>query len=229
MHWGSEGHALIDRQMTKACRRSGWLATLLALIAACAGGSDNNAPGKQADSTTPAAVFTVDLWPGEGIPVIEAQRERLPLHESPDPSSPAVDTLRAKIGQRVAFDSTRFQTIESGRMRAIDSLLVNGRAMGDVAHISREQYYVLSQPEVAIPVALQSTIDFLQYRAEGTCFIRIDRLVIDAQPCPGFGKESVAVEREPVTRWWIRVRGQGDAFGWLLVSDSTAQSVRREF
>jgi hypothetical protein len=140
-----------------------------------------------------------------------------------------VDTLRAKIGQRVAFDSTRFQTIESGRMRAIDSLLVNGRDMGDVTRLSREQYYVLNQPAVALPVAARSMIDVLQYRAEGTCFIRIEQRVIDAQPCPGFGKESVIVEREPVTRWWIRVRGQGGAFGWVLVSDSTAQSVRREF
>jgi len=101
--------------------------------------------------------------------------------------------------------------------------------MGDVRHVPLDRYYHQNLPDVAISLAAPATIDFLQYRAEGTCFVRIEKRVIDAQPCPGLGRESVQVLREPVTRWWIRVRGEGGASGWILVSDSTAQSVRREF
>jgi hypothetical protein len=57
----------------------------------------------------------------------------------------------------------------------------------------------------------------------------MDQRVIDANPCPAFVTDSVRVERAPITRWWIRLSGQGGASGWLLVSDSTAQSIRREF
>jgi hypothetical protein len=62
-------------------------------------------------------VFAADLWPGEGIPVIEMRRPALLVHAEPDPASAVVDTLRGRVGQRVAFDSTRYQTIESGAIR----------------------------------------------------------------------------------------------------------------
>jgi hypothetical protein len=39
----------------------------------------------------------------------------------------------------------------------------------------------------------------------------------------------VKVAREPVTRWWVLTRGSTGVQGWLIVSDSTARAVRREF
>ena len=179
--------------------------------------------------TTSAVQFAIDLWPGEGIPVIEARRAVLLLRSAPDPDSPVVDSIKGRVGQRVAFDSTSFQTIRSGALRVVTPLVVAGRDLGESTHLTRDRYYMGSTKETSIPVAASGTIEFLQYRAEGTCFVRIERHVIDAQPCPGFGKESVEVIAHPVTRWWILVRGQGGSQGWLLVSDSTAQSVRREF
>jgi hypothetical protein len=173
--------------------------------------------------------FAIDLWPGEGIPVIEARRGSLPLRGHPLLDAAIVDTLNSRVGQRVAFDSTRYQTIESGSIRVLTSLLVEGRDLGAIKHVSLDTYYEARRAEVSIPIAAPATIDLLQYRAEGTCFLQWERRVIDAQPCPGFGRDSVQVVREPVTRWWIGVRGRGGTFGWLLVSDSTAQSVRREF
>jgi hypothetical protein len=172
--------------------------------------------------------FAVDLWPGEGIPVIEARREVLMLREEPDSSAPVVDSLIGRVGRRIAFDSTRFQTLSSGELRVVTPLNVAGRDLGVLTHLTRERYYHEPMADVSIPVRESGTIEFLQYRAEGTCFVRIEKRVIDAQPCPGFGKESVEVVREPVTKWWIHVRGL-NGHGWLLVSDSTAQSVRREF
>jgi hypothetical protein len=180
------------------------------------------------DSTV-AVEFAIDLWPGEGIPVIEAKRPVLPLRAAPDPDSPVIDSVIGRVGGRLAFDSTRYQTVQSGAIRLLRPTRVTGRDMGDVRHVPLDRYYHQNLPDVAIPLGAPATIDFLQYRAEGTCFVRIENRVIDAQPCPGFGRESVQVLREPVTRWWIRVRGKGGASGWILVSDSTAQSVRREF
>jgi len=197
------------------------------LLAAC-GGQAETLMSATPDSTA-AVQFTIDLWPGEGIPVIEARRAVLLLRAAPDPDSPVVDSVKGRIGQRIAFDSTSFQTIRSGSIRVVTPLVIAGRDMGESSHLTRDRYYQGSDKETSIPVAASGTIEFLQYRAEGTCFVRIDRHVIDAQPCPGFGKESVEVIAQPITRWWILARGQGGSPGWLLVSDSTAQSVRREF
>ena len=176
-----------------------------------------------------SVVFASDVWPGEGIPVIEMRRSALPLYTEPDHTSGVVDTLRGRVGQRVAFDSTRYQTIESGTIRIHSPLGLKGRDLGDVKHLTLDRYYQPNEAETSIPLAASSTVEFLQYRAEGTCFVRVENRVIDAHPCPGFGRESVSVVRDPVTRWWVLVRGVKDKPGWLLVSDSTAKSVRREF
>ena len=195
-------------------------------LAACSGQAETLmtvAP----DSAHPVQ-FSVDVWPGEGIPVIETKRAVLRLRAAPDPESPVVDSIHGRVGQRLLFDSTRVQTIRSGSLRAVQPLRVVGRDMGESSHLTLARYYASDQA-VSIPVLAPGTIEYLQYRAEGTCFVRINRRVIDAEPCPGWGRESVELVAHPATRWWIRVRGQGGSHGWLLVSDSTAQSVRREF
>ena len=176
-----------------------------------------------------SVAFAVDLWPGEGIPVIEMQRSVLPVRAEPDPAAPVVDTLRGRSGQRVAFDSTRYQTIVTGAIEVLAPFQLTGRDLGDVRRLTLDRYYHSSGTEASIQVTAPATIEYLQYRAEGTCFVRVVQRVIDAQPCPGFGRESVKVVREPLTRWWVLTRGTRGAIGWLLVSDSTARAVRREF
>jgi len=208
--------------------RRTWLTACAAVVVACTGQSEA-ALSTANHSASGSVEFTVDLWPGEGIPVIEARRAMLLVRAEPDPDSPVVDTIRVPRGRRLAFDATRVQTITAGTIRSLAPMHVTGRDMGSTSHVSHEQYYFPTKADVSIPVTAATTIDYLQYRAEGTCFVRIDRRVIDAYPCPGFGPESVVVERQPLTRWWIRVQGESGAAGWILVSDSTAQSVRREF
>jgi hypothetical protein len=195
-------------------------------IAGCAG------QGEQLLATTaqagPGIVFAADLWPGEGIPVIELRRPSIPVYAEPDPASAVVDTLQGRVGQRVVFDSTRYQTLESGTIRIHMSFELKGRDLGAVKHLTLDGYYQPNE-ETSITLAAPADVEFLQYRAEGTCFVRVQTSVVDAHPCPGFGPESVSVVRDPVTRWWVRVRGTRDKPGWLLVSDSTAKAVRREF
>jgi hypothetical protein len=140
-----------------------------------------------------------------------------------------VDTLRGRSGQRVAFDSTRYQTIATGAFEILQPFLLTGRDLGNIRRLTLDRYYHSSLAETSIPLSAPATLEFLQHRAEGTCFVRVEQRVIDADPCPGFGRESVKVVREPVTRWWILTRGARGVPGWLLVSDTTARSVRREF
>ena len=72
------------------------------------------------------------------------------------------------------------------------------------------------------------TLEYLQYRAEGSCFIRMEGGVIDADDCPANNKSLFKIEAEPTVESWIHVVLRGSS-GWLLVNDSGMKEVDREF
>ena len=61
-----------------------------------------------------------------------------------------------------------------------------------------------------------TSLEYLQYRAEGTCFVRLMGEVIDTDVCPAFD-DKFRVMAEPVTEWWVRVLISGKPKEWLLV------------
>src|SRR5688500_16238758 len=111
-----------------------------------------------------SVVFASDLWPGEGIPVIEMRRPALPVYSEPDPTSSVVDTLRGRVGQRVAFDSTRYQTMESGAIRTHSARELTGRGLGHVQHPTLDRSYTPMQAEISVPLAAWSTGQVLLHR-----------------------------------------------------------------
>lgn len=72
-------------------------------------------------------------------------------------------------------------------------------------------------------------VEFLQYRAEGTCFVRSAGRTIDADPCPSERKSDFRLEVASVTETWIHLVVSGKAAGWLRVTNATARIVAREF
>jgi hypothetical protein len=171
-------------------------------------------------------VFEIDLSPGEGIPVIHAMSTKLVLRERPDTSSRVAGTLSVAIGHELPYDSTRFQTTGAGMVRVVAPARFKGRDHGSVTRLSVDQYYA-PFASVDIDVAPPATIEFLQYRAEGSCFVRVDGRVIDAEECPVMD-DKFRLESEPKTLWWIYVRG-AESSGWLLLTDSSARVVKRTF
>jgi hypothetical protein len=143
-------------------------------------------------------IFEIDLWPGEGIPVFEATSRQLLLHEGPSTSSRVVQSVSVSPGQRVAFGDTWYRTIQVGHFRVVNTH-VTGRTIGKVNRLSRKDYYSYNFMTANVEVKAGTTFDYLQYRAEGTCFVRIDGTVIDAEGCPTIDKSSFRLEREPTT------------------------------
>jgi len=174
-----------------------------------------------------AATFEVDLWPEEGRPVFAAAATLLPLRQDPSWSAAALVPLPVSRGQEIAFDLTRYRTVVPGRIVVIAQREVTGRALGPITHLSRHDYYSGRFPGSSVHVAPPDTIEYLQYRAEGSCFVRIAGQVIDAHDCPAFDTTSFHVLAQPRTEWWIRVLANGSAAGWLLVSDSTVRVIDR--
>jgi hypothetical protein len=212
---------------------STWLKTITAvLLMGCAPARERETKTDTADSPTPSEpstlAFAIGLWPGEGIPVIVTASPSLTLRESPRPRSAIVDTLVAAVGTRLIFDSTEYQTLDAGRLLVRATTRIAGRDFGDRTILSRDEYHSTVFPDTAFVLDVPASFELLQYRAEGACFVRITNRVLEVNPCPGIDTSHSRVESEPVTQWWIRVKGPR-AYGWVVVSDTTARVARREF
>ena len=146
-----------------------------------------------------ATIFEVDLWPGEGIPVFESASRQLVLHEAPSSSSRVSQSVNVNPLQRIAFDDTRYRTVAVGRFRALVTVRVKGRMIGKTNHLSRQGYYSKGFARADIEVKAGTIFDYPQYRAEGTCFVRIDGSVVDAEACPTIDTSSFQMELEPKT------------------------------
>jgi hypothetical protein len=199
------------------------LACLILVAAAC--GPPAAAP-PPAPEVVPA--FEIALWPGEGIPVIEAARDALLLGTLPRAGAPVRDTVATRRGERLTWDSTRYQTIDPGLVLVTAAATVHGRNLGAIRFLSQERYYSTALRDTNFQVAPPDTLVFLQHRAEGTCFVRTHGVVVDAQECPALDRATFRVLREPVTQWWIRVR-RPNVSGWVQVTDTTARVVDRTF
>lgn len=174
-------------------------------------------------------VFEVDLWPGEGRPVFETVGKELRLLETPLQSANVMRNLAFPEGTRLRFDETRYQTLEPGRIEVLRDTVISGRTIGDRSLLTRDEYYSGAFPQESHEVRRGEAIEYLQYRAEGTCFVRIGSVVIDAEMCPVFIEAAFSQLSEPKVAWWIRIVDDSRAMGWLLVEDSVVKQTDRIF
>jgi hypothetical protein len=204
---------------------------LAVLLAAC------EAPEPEAvtiDTTAPptaplSPLFQSGLWPGEGIPVLEAGATPIILRTAPDPAAPVQDSLAIAVGTRLAFDSTRVITWRGGELIATRTFTISGRNLGPARSLSRDAYYEGTAPTVEIPVDSGAMLTLLQYRAEGACFVLVGEDVIEAELCPMLMNPPAATQAtEPAVYWWVRIVA-GERWGWAEVDDKAIRVVDREF
>ncbi len=205
-------------------------------LAACEEGAPGERPEPPASPVArePAAGADVapafemiGLSPGEGIPRFLATGEPLELRGAPSPEAPLVRVARPSAGTVVESDSVRYRTTVPGRIEAVRATELEGRSLGAGRTLSRDAYYAPAAAPGRWQLEPGETLLWLQDRAEGTCFVRIDDALIEASPCPSF-LEAFRVLSPPVTEWWIRAAPDGGAPGWVLVTDRTVE-VRRSF
>jgi hypothetical protein len=175
-------------------------------------------------SGPPGPVFEIELWPEEGRPIFESDGGTLSLREAPDRTAAVRHNVEIPAGIPIDFHATRYQTWVPGRIEVVEASTILGRHMGDVRYVTRDDYYMGDFPRSEWSVLPGDTIEYLQYRAEGSCFVRIRGVVVDTERCPTFLPESFRLLENPVIEWWIEVE-IGDSLGWLRVDD--AVRVRR--
>ena len=174
-------------------------------------------------------VFEVELWPGEGRPKFVAAATTLHPRAEPSTQAAAMPPLQVKKGEAVEFGSTVYRTTRPGRLRVLASATVTGRRLGPILRLSRDDYYSGKFPAASVPVTAGELIDYLQYRAEGTCFVRIRGDVIDAGPCPQEVATLFALEAKPELEWWIEHLVKGKSQGWVLVDGKDVKESGRTF
>ena len=84
-------------------------------------------------------------------------------------------------------------------------------------------------PQQAVACKPGDVIEYLQYRAEGTCFVRVGDQVVDAHPCPAQDDAKFRVATKPKTEWWIRVVVERVPVGWALVDGRGIKQNGRTF
>jgi hypothetical protein len=177
----------------------------------------------------PSGVFESQLWPGEGRPQFLAGATDLAIHEAPMSSARVVRRLAVMPGQDIAFDETRYRTIESGTVQVLARTHITGRVLGPIRSVSRDAYYKGRFPREAVACKQGDVIEYLQDRAEGTCFVRVGDQVVDADPCPAQDDAAFRVVTKPKTEWWIRVAVDRVPLGWALVDGNNIKQNARKF
>ena len=176
--------------------------------------------------------FESEFWPKEGIPVFEAKCDRLALRARPSIDAPVRGYLSTALGSRVPYSGFRYRTLRPGRVVVHKEYTLTGRNLGRTDYVSRANYYDDGGELVTLQLESSDRLEYLQYRAEGSGFIRWQGLVLDIEYLPWLGSNRpLELVVNPVNEAWIRVESESDmGTGWILVDeDETVSEVDREF
>jgi hypothetical protein len=141
--------------------------------------------------------------------------------------SPVAHRLRLPRGVELKYDQTRYRTVTAARLTALDASRVSGRSFGTDSHVTWASYYS-PRPTTSLNVARGATIELLQYRAEGSCFLRAAEEVFEADECPSSGP-LFELYGAPIVRHWVHVVSGGKPVGWLLIDDRTVRRLARAY
>ena len=175
--------------------------------------------------------FESEFWPEEGIPEFRSSTSHLTLHVRPSHDAPTASELKVEPNAKIDFSGFRYRTIRPGKVVAKKSGTLTGRNLGRIGYLSRETYYDAYSESVELPYAAGDTFEYLQYRAEGSCFIRHEGYVFDIDYCPWLGgSDELALTKQPVAESWLHVVDKsGKAKGWLCAESGVAEEVGRSF
>jgi hypothetical protein len=200
-------------------------------LGACTPTTPPNGAGDAVPREAPAP-FAAELWPGEGRPHVVGRHEEVVLRAEPTEGS-AATARRVEPDREIPWDLSLVRTVRPGRVTVHEPLTLSVRPLGRVARLTREDYYD-DEGRIESLTLPPGHFEYLQARAEGTCFIRVDGLVYETQACPWIGREEgdgFVVEAPAEVEWWLRVVEPegGRPLGWLRVEPDAVRQLPRTF
>ena len=194
-----------------------------------AGTYEKVAHGAEALPQTPPRVFESEFWPEEGRPVFVARVSPLTVRARPSTDAPIIGELAVDLGKRVDYAGFRYRTIRPGTVIAHSEGGLSGRNLGSKDYVSHANYYEDGGEQTTLVFKAGDRFEYLQYRAEGTGFLRWQGLVIDGD-LPWFDPSSpFKLIAEPIAESWVQmVDLSAGQQGWVL-ADEELKEVDREF
>lgn len=174
----------------------------------------------------PIAAFECAIFPGEGPHSVNAPGGEIVLRAAPSHAAGESMTISPAKGTSLRWSETRFRTLTPGRFYARESGTMQGSAYGPVSFLSRQDYYRGRFGWGTFSYAKGDSIEYLQYRAEGSFLLRIAGNVIGAEL---LSKRAVPLKevRRPELELWIRLTDQdGDPSGWYQVPGDQLHTPR---
>lgn len=186
--------------------------------------------GNEPPAYQPRAVFQSELWPGEGEPKFSAKIGHLVLHTRPSSRAPRARLLRVTPGRALPYSETRLITLKSGVIEATGPGELQARSLGKIKYLSGDGYYQKGSRFQAMSVEKGERLQYLQYRAEGSCLAKKGRSVYEIEGCNFDESSPLKLRSEPVVEWWIRLPREGNnPGGWLRVSEQVVNFLPRAF
>ncbi len=170
-------------------------------------------------SASPGLAFESALFPGEGPIGIRASGDEMVLRKAPMAYADIADTTRIARDEIIRWSHARFRTVVPGLFLVSEDCSIDGSRYGRVFYLSRTDYYRGSGKWETFRFSKRDTIEYLQYRAEGSAFLRMDGIVIEAELG---APESTALReiRSPQLELWIEVEDKdGNPLGWFRLKD----------
>ena len=176
---------------------------------------------------SPGFAFESAMFPGEGPIRIRASGDEMVLRKAPMTYAGIADTIRIAQGEIIKWSNARFRTVAPGLFLVSEDCSIDGSRYGRVFYLSRRDYYRGSGKWETFRFSKRDTIEYLQYRAEGSAFLRVDGVVISAE----IGTPESAALREirsPQLELWIEVEDKyGNRLGWFRLEDDYVQLQTR--
>lgn len=169
--------------------------------------------------SSPAMAFECGIFPGEGPHKLEAPGGDIVLRGAPSQVARVVETIRPGKGASIKWSYARFRTVSPGIFLARESGTIKGKNYGRVFYLSKKDYYRGYGRSESFHYAAGDSIEYLQYRAEGSAFIRINGVVVGADLLSKLAVPLKEVKR-PQLELWIEVTGEdGHPIGWYQLTD----------
>jgi hypothetical protein len=190
----------------------------------------------------PWAGFSADVWPGEGIPVLQAITPELALYSEPSRTSPARNHPVVP-NTPLTWDRSLYRTERPGLLAVTSGGRLRGFTLPGRHHLTRDDFYLKSNRSLQLRLKRGELLVYLQYVAEGGCLVGYRGKPFLLERCPQLSLENLGPpelvvrgmdSNEPAfspllkasTQWWVRlVDGKNRPIGWIPVQPSTEVRV----
>jgi len=170
--------------------------------------------------------FRYEGWPGEGVPRLlwTGKREALVLLPEPRAAAGTPGVLRPGL---MELSGSEVVMLSPGRaLFREDRAVLDWRWFGKTGRVTRTEYDGPAERR-SVELRRGEGIDILAYRAAGSCFLRVDEDVYEAE-CPQNDPGRFDLVEQPRAEWWVKTRGK-TVEGWFLAEQEGIDFLPRQF